>query len=300
MSEPRGFRNNNFGNIIDSPFARKMPGYAGSDGRFARFASPDAGVSAMSRLLDSYGSRGFDTIEKIVGRWSPPNENDTAILVNTMARRLGVKPGDRINMGDPAIKASLVNGLIEQENGRKLPDETVRAALGGQPMYSPPYDPRLMDRAQAAPASPFGMLRQPRQAGFMGAFAPMPNSIYEQPSSPGMSAGMSGGAPYAPSTPFRDPSLDEMQVGPSTDVAAPAAGQGIDFAKLATALGGMAKGMEQKPAPEMAMGAPMMNKPQVQGLPQMGSNQMLLALARSRMGRGGGQQGPMPGLLGGI
>jgi hypothetical protein len=298
MSEPRGFRNYNYGNIIDGPFARSLPGYAGSDGRFARFASPQAGVAAMDRLLRSYGARGFDTVEKIVGRWSPPNENDTGILTETMARRMGLRPGDRVDLSDPAVKARLINGIIEQENGRTLPSETVRAAIGADPMYSPPMDPRLMQRAQAQPASPFGALRPPVAPGFMGPNAPLPQSLYPSAPPTGMPPGSP--VPYAPSTPFRDPSLDTMQVGDNAANPTPAAG--ADWGKVASALGAMA---QQNAPKDMGQNIPgpqaEMHRPQVSGLPQLNSNQLLLALARGR-GRGpqGAQGGPMPGLLGGM
>jgi len=71
---PRGIRNNNPGNIEDGPFAKSMPGYAGTDGRFAIFQNPQAGQQAMDRLLTSYGNRGINTPQAIAARWAPSGD----------------------------------------------------------------------------------------------------------------------------------------------------------------------------------------------------------------------------------
>src|SRR5262249_27294022 len=47
---PRGLRNNNPGNIEDGPLAKALPGYKGSDGRFAVFDTPENGVNAADAL----------------------------------------------------------------------------------------------------------------------------------------------------------------------------------------------------------------------------------------------------------
>src|SRR6185437_9387347 len=54
---PRGIRNNNALNIEDGPFAQSQPGYVGSDGRFAKFQTPEHGIAAASALLDNYGQK---------------------------------------------------------------------------------------------------------------------------------------------------------------------------------------------------------------------------------------------------
>jgi hypothetical protein len=51
---PRGIRNNNPLNIEAGAFTQGQPGFSGSDGRFARFAEPQQGVDAASKLLDTY------------------------------------------------------------------------------------------------------------------------------------------------------------------------------------------------------------------------------------------------------
>lgn len=96
---PRNLRNNNPGNIEYGPYA-KSKGAIGSDGRFAIFPTPQAGEKAMSDLLSSYRSRGYDTIASIIGRWSPASDNaagNTAAYISDVSRRTGIDPNQRLS-----------------------------------------------------------------------------------------------------------------------------------------------------------------------------------------------------------
>ena len=117
-SAPRGIRNNNPGNIEDGPFARSLPGYAGSDGRFARFETPDAGAQAAPRLLQSYIQRGFNTPASIVNRWAPPSDNNpTQQYAEYVARRVGVGLNDPVG---PDQIPLLAQAISEFENGNTV------------------------------------------------------------------------------------------------------------------------------------------------------------------------------------
>lgn len=111
----RGYRNNNPGNIEDGSFARSLPGYAGSDGRFAKFDSIDNGRAAQSRLINSYISRGFDTPAKIINRWAPPSDNNpTSTYAQYVAGQLGIGLNDRVS---PAQAAAVAAAIERFENG---------------------------------------------------------------------------------------------------------------------------------------------------------------------------------------
>lgn len=127
--QPRGLRNNNPGNIEDGPFARSLPGYSGTDGRFARFDNLDNGVNAQSALLGKYGQQGINTVAGVVGKWAPAAENGAATgnYANFVARKLGVDPNDQINLGDPATRQRLAYAMGEFENGRPIQ----QASAGG-------------------------------------------------------------------------------------------------------------------------------------------------------------------------
>lgn len=122
-TEPRGLRNNNPLNIEAGPFAQGQPGFTGSDGRFARFETPQQGVEAADRLLQSYAARGLTTPIAIVSRWAPAgdgNNNPTA-YANAVAQKMGVRADQPINMADPGVRQQLISAMAEMENGRPLP-----------------------------------------------------------------------------------------------------------------------------------------------------------------------------------
>jgi hypothetical protein len=129
---PRSVRNNNPGNIEDGAFAKGLPGYQGSDGRFAIFATPEAGRAAQVHLLQSYGNRGINTVAGIVNRWAPPSDgNDTKAYATRVASSLGVSPSSPLDMQDPNIVGRLADIMAGVESG----GSPVR---GGQPASGGP------------------------------------------------------------------------------------------------------------------------------------------------------------------
>lgn len=86
----RAERNNNPGNIEDGAFARRQPGYAGSDGRFAKFATAEHGFAAMEALLGSYARKGRRTIASIIAMWAPAHENDVRAYAGSVERQTGI------------------------------------------------------------------------------------------------------------------------------------------------------------------------------------------------------------------
>lgn len=125
----RGIRNNNPGNI---EFAGQDG--ATSDGRFAKFRTPFEGLRALSRQLLRYydgktTGKPLQSVSDIVGTWAPPNENDTLAYIAHISQMLGVTPDAQINLRDPNVMATMMNGIIQKENGRNpYGDEMVRAA----------------------------------------------------------------------------------------------------------------------------------------------------------------------------
>lgn len=115
---PRGIRNNNPGNVEDGAFARSLPGYAGSDGRFARFSTPEAGENVAPALLQSYVRRGFDTPAEIINRWAPPSDNNpTQAYAQYVAQRVGVDVNQQISPDQIPLVAAAIK---EFENGSRV------------------------------------------------------------------------------------------------------------------------------------------------------------------------------------
>lgn len=119
----RGLVNNNPGNIRPST-QYTWQGQVGIDkgakeaAGFVQFASPEAGIRAMTLNLLSYDQQGINTVQGIINRWAPPSENKTGAYINQVAKELGVKPTDTINLKDAAVMRQLVTSIIQFENGK--------------------------------------------------------------------------------------------------------------------------------------------------------------------------------------
>ena len=144
MTTPRGVRNRNPGNIDFNP-RKDWQGQIGKEpgGRFAIFDTPENGIRALGKLLINYrgkdgmpgvGGKGIDTVLETINRWAPSNENDTQSYDGAVAKRLGVRATDPINIKDQATLRSMVVSIIIHENGGNpysaaIISEGVRRAL---------------------------------------------------------------------------------------------------------------------------------------------------------------------------
>lgn len=143
---PRGLRNNNPLNIEAGGFTEGQPGFSGSDGRFARFETPEQGVGAANKLLDVYQNKhGLNTVSGIVNRWAPAGDgNNVNSYAANVARQLGIDPNAPI---PPEMRPQLIAAMGQHENGR--PIGNVAQALNGtqvaqaQPQQQPQGQPSM-------------------------------------------------------------------------------------------------------------------------------------------------------------
>lgn len=164
-SLPRGLRNNNPLNIEEGAFTQGQPGFSGSDGRFAKFQTPEQGIGAANALLDSYGRRGLNTPAGIVNRWAPSADgNNTPAYAMAIAKQLGIGPNDAI---PPEMRPQLIAAMGQHENGRPIGD--VAAALQAPPQAQGGPPPQQV--AQNAPAPTAG----PQGGGRAAAIAALLN-----------------------------------------------------------------------------------------------------------------------------
>ncbi|HED1765034.1 TPA: hypothetical protein R4W97_003156 [Klebsiella pneumoniae] len=140
-SAARGLRNNNPGNIEAG--SNSWDGQAGSDGRFAKFVTPEHGIRALGKNLLSYQRQGYDTVSEIVNRWAPASDgNNTEAYIAALCKKLNVTPNDQLNMSDVNTLRQLCAGIIQHENGKQPYSEDqlntgVSAALGLTTLESP-------------------------------------------------------------------------------------------------------------------------------------------------------------------
>lgn len=115
--QPRGIRNNNPGNIERNGIAwQGMAADQSSDSRFVVFESPEYGIRALGKVLDTYYyHHGLHTVAGMVSRYAPGSENDTESYIRSVADRLGVGAEEALSW--PGQKAAMVAAIIKHENG---------------------------------------------------------------------------------------------------------------------------------------------------------------------------------------
>ena len=113
----RSVRSNNPGNIESNSTA--WVGKTGDDGRFVTFATPAHGVRAMGKTLETYQNKhGLTTVNDMINRWAPPNENNTTNYANFVAQRMGVDPNQSIDLSEnPELAEKMVTAMIRMEGG---------------------------------------------------------------------------------------------------------------------------------------------------------------------------------------
>lgn len=92
-------------------------------GQFARFDTPQHGLRAASRVVLNIANRLGDnpTLDGIIGRYSPPNENNTARHASTVSSLSGIARDAPIDTGDTGQMVDLMRGIVGAENPR-MPD----------------------------------------------------------------------------------------------------------------------------------------------------------------------------------
>lgn len=113
----KGIRNNNAGNIRVSK--DQWQGAVGQDADgFVVFETPEHGIRALGKNLLSYQRQGFDSVEKIINRWAPPQDNnDTESYINFVVNSTGFTRDQQLDMNDPSVLSALTKAIMVQENG---------------------------------------------------------------------------------------------------------------------------------------------------------------------------------------
>lgn len=116
----RGERNNNPGNIRKSNAAWQGK-VSGADSSFETFASPEMGIRALAITLRTYQTKyRLRSVRQIIGRWAPPNENNTEAYIRAVCARLGVTADQAVDLNDAATLAGMTEAIIKHENGRSI------------------------------------------------------------------------------------------------------------------------------------------------------------------------------------
>lgn len=117
MTTPRGIRNNNPLNIRHNRDMFQGEVRPATDRSFKQFKSMAYGYRAAFVILGSYLGRGLNTVEKIIGQWAPPTENNTASYVNTVEKRSGVGRTNVLTANSGSDYRKIVAAMCHCENG---------------------------------------------------------------------------------------------------------------------------------------------------------------------------------------
>lgn len=116
---PRGLRNNNPGNIRNNSDRFNFEIRPSTDPSFKQFYTMYYGYRAMFVILRNYKKMyGLDTIRKMITRWAPPKENDTAAYIAEVSRASGIPADDPVNIDDREQMIRIVAAMSKVENGR--------------------------------------------------------------------------------------------------------------------------------------------------------------------------------------
>lgn len=119
MTQPRGIRNNNPGNIRwGADWQGLKKDGKSQDPSFCVFINPEYGIRALAKLLRNYQRLyGLNTPRKIINRYAPPNENQTQAYIQSVAQQLGIQPDTPVDLNEEATLLVFIKAIIRFENG---------------------------------------------------------------------------------------------------------------------------------------------------------------------------------------
>ena len=127
----RGLRNNNPLNIRHSKdvFQGEIKG---NDKSFKTFSSLPYGYRAAFVTLATYLSRGWNTIEKIITKWAPPDENNTESYIANVEKWSGIPRNKVLTAFDGSDYILIVAAMSFVENGRNADISAVQEGFNLQ------------------------------------------------------------------------------------------------------------------------------------------------------------------------
>lgn len=128
-SPPIGIRLNN---PMDLRSWGSTPTVQTASGRFARFPTMEAGVSAATGNLLAYARHGWTTLDKIISHWAPSSENNTRSYIDEVSRRTGFKGSQTLNLRDPATVERLLSAMAIRETGVPLSRSIIHAGVSSR------------------------------------------------------------------------------------------------------------------------------------------------------------------------
>ncbi len=125
---PRGLRNNNPGNIRISSTKWQGEVRPSQDNEFKQFETMAYGYRAIFVLMRTYMlNYKLVTIESILHRYAPTNENDTDQYIKVVEQVIGMLRTEKIDINDKDIMIKLISAISLMENGQRANIQEVAA-----------------------------------------------------------------------------------------------------------------------------------------------------------------------------
>lgn len=93
---------------------------------FVVFDTLEHGYRAVLLLLNNYIAKGFNTIEKIITRWAPPSENNTAAYIDFVSRYTMI-PKNFVVQTDSQAARMIAAAISEYEHSGSLTSSDLEA-----------------------------------------------------------------------------------------------------------------------------------------------------------------------------
>lgn len=115
--KPLGIRNNNAGNIRATGNWQQWQGAIAENKGFIVFDTAENGLRALARVLRTYREiYGLNTINQIIDRWAPTNENNTVSYINHVSEVVGVQSWQPLELNQYPL---LMAAIVKHENGQQ-------------------------------------------------------------------------------------------------------------------------------------------------------------------------------------
>ncbi len=129
--QQRGYLNNNPGNMdrseprwdgelrdVNDPRVTPFQVHELQYGRFCVFVDAQHGIRALAKnILAYYNQLQLNSVNGIIDKWAPPNENNTTAYINRVCLSLGVTPNSVIDPRQRKTMRELVTAIINVECG---------------------------------------------------------------------------------------------------------------------------------------------------------------------------------------
>lgn len=112
----------------NNPGDLRYAGQAGAtnEGGFASFKTLAEGIAASNKQLNLFASRGINTIDQIISKWAPPNENNTAAYKAYVAKFVGKGLDEQLTTAD---RQKLLQAIFNDEGVNKVSSGQIAAVL---------------------------------------------------------------------------------------------------------------------------------------------------------------------------